>query len=104
MVRLARRFSVILVAAFLVGTATAAAQRPINPTNRPTGVEGQKNAQMSRDALVQVEADCLAARDAAPSLALMMRQARADGFSLAGDDCYRPLQGQIAARSSSCSR
>src|SRR5436190_16037593 len=103
-VRRFRRFLVVLVAAFLVATAPAAAQSPINPTNRPTGVDGQKNAQMSRGALVQVEGDCLAARDAAPSLGLMLRQARADGYSLAGDDCYRPLQGQVAARNSSCSR
>src|SRR3954471_1850750 len=102
--RTLRRFAVILLAAFLFATATAAAQSPIQPDNRPTGVEGQQNARMTRDALVDIGSGCLAARDAASSLALMLRQNHADGLTLAPDDCYRPFQGQVAARSSSCSR
>src|SRR5436190_10813575 len=97
-----RRFLIVLVAAFLVATAPASATTPIQPENRPTGVDGQKNAQMTRDALVQVEGDCLAARDAASSLALMLRQARADGASLAPEECYRPLENQVSARNNSC--
>src|SRR3954471_22512184 len=102
--RTLRRFAVILLAAFLVATAPAAAQSPIQPDNRPTGVDGQQNARMTRDALVDIGSGCLAARDAASSLALMLRQNHADGLTLAPDDCYRPFQGQVAARSSSCSR
>jgi len=95
---------VALVAALLLPLAEAAAQSPVQPDNRPNGVAGETNGRMRPEALVGVEGDCRAARGAAPSLALMLTAARADGVALRPNECYRPAGAQSAAKNNACGR
>ena len=92
----------VMVTALLPATG-AAGESAIHPENRPTSLEGETNGEVRPEALMPVEGDCRAARNAAPSLALMLAVARADGVALLPDDCYRPRNAQAAARSRNCS-
>jgi hypothetical protein len=80
-----------------------AAASPIQPANSPTPLAGQVNGQLDAAQLIEVEPGCLAARAAAPSLALLLARANAAGISLSATICYRPLSDQLAERTSACS-
>ncbi|MEA3019931.1 MAG: hypothetical protein QOI47_1455 [Actinomycetota bacterium] len=71
---------------------------PITPGNKPTPVAGDTNGQMPPEHLVNVAPGCQAARDAAPSLGLLLATARERGISLGTEQCYRPLSDQVAVR------
>ncbi|MGH2719637.1 MAG: D-alanyl-D-alanine carboxypeptidase family protein, partial [Actinomycetota bacterium] len=76
---------------------------PIQLNNSPTPIAGQVNGELAQSQLIEVEPNCLAARAAAPSLALLFTRANAAGISLSATICYRPLSDQIVQRSSACS-
>src|SRR5262245_39660605 len=95
-----RRFVAVLAMATAVGVrlpAAAQAQSPINPDNRPTPVAGYTNGELPSSLLVRINSDCVSLRQAAPSLALLLRTAQSKGVELGTSECYRPLSGQIAA-------
>jgi len=73
---------------------------PIDPANRPMAVAGDVNGAMPTRDLVGVAPNCLAARDAGPSLGLLMATARDAGVDLHTIQCYRPLSEQVAVRKS----
>ncbi|MGH8999843.1 MAG: M15 family metallopeptidase [Acidimicrobiia bacterium] len=93
----------VLMAASLSLTAQAA-ESAIHPENRPTPLPEETNGRVRSGALMRVEGECRTARKAAPSLALMLAAARADGVGLLPDDCYRPRDDQASARSRNCAR
>ena len=74
----------------------AGAAPAITPTNRPTPLGGQTNGELPADELISVAPRCVAYRAAAPSLALLLRLARASGVGLTTNQCYRPLAGQVS--------
>src|SRR5688572_1225850 len=104
--RLAKIFGVVGLVLALTGlpVGVASAESPIHPENRPAGLEGAANGQVRPEALVGVGGVCRSGRGAAPSLALMLAAARADGVALRPGDCYRPANQQSAAKSNACSR
>jgi hypothetical protein len=103
--RIAATVSVVaLLAGLALPTRPAAAQSPIHPDNRPSGLPGETNGQVRPEALVGVEGTCRAARAAGPSLALMLEAARSDGVALRPFDCYRPTAAQSSAKSNACGR
>ena len=93
----------IALLAVLLGTATFAgsafAASPIQPGNRPRPLPGVENGKVPSSMLVQVTPTCQAAREAGPSLHRLFALARASNVALDADECYRPLTGQITARS-----
>jgi hypothetical protein len=92
----------VTAVALLPVPGVGAGESAIHPENRPTSLAGESNGQVRPEALVAVESDCRAARDAGPSLALMLAAARADGVALLPDDCYRPRNAQASAYSRNC--
>ena len=94
--------TVALVAMVLPGAvaAVADAATPIVPGNRPTSVADQTNGELPANLLVRLNADCVALREAAPSLNLLLTGARNRGVSLGTEECYRPLSGQVAVSKS----
>jgi hypothetical protein len=96
-----RRFpwSLLLPAlvALLVATATpAGAQSPVQADNKPTPVAGRENGRLAASDLITVLPGCKAQRAAAPSLALLFREAAAVNVPLFGNDCYRPIDDQVS--------
>ncbi|HEX2850234.1 MAG TPA: M15 family metallopeptidase [Acidimicrobiales bacterium] len=84
--------------ALLVGSAgLASASTPITPTNRPLPIDGATNGRLPASDLVGVVPGCRAARAAAPSLRLLLADARGAGVDLGTNECYRALAGQVAA-------
>jgi D-alanyl-D-alanine carboxypeptidase len=75
--------------------ASAAAADPINPNNRPTGLAGAVNGKVPTSRLVNVAPNCVAAREAGPSLARIFAMAREINDALGADQCYRPLSQQV---------
>jgi D-alanyl-D-alanine carboxypeptidase-like protein len=73
---------------------------PIQPANRPTPLPGATNGLVPRSMLIDVAPNCVAAREAGPSLARLFAMAREQNFPLGAEECYRPLAGQIDARNS----
>ncbi|MGH9038761.1 MAG: M15 family metallopeptidase [Acidimicrobiia bacterium] len=79
-----------------------AGESAVHPENRPTPIDGETNGQVRAEELVGIEGDCRTAREAGPSLALMLAAARADGVALLPDDCYRLRSAQASAHSRNC--
>ncbi|HET9692592.1 MAG TPA: M15 family metallopeptidase [Acidimicrobiales bacterium] len=77
-----------------------AATSPITPGNTPTPIAGATNGELPATDLVRVAPGCLADRAAAPSLGLLLAEARQRGVALGTEECYRPLAGQLAEQSS----
>ena len=104
--RLALRPTAVVAAVLLtmVGwlalpTTMAGAQgSPIQPSNTPTPIPGATNGELPASDLVGVAPNCSAARAAGPSLGLLLATAREQGVTLGTEECYRPLQGQVAAQ------
>jgi hypothetical protein len=86
--------SVLLVVA-IADAATADEVSPINPDNRPTPLAGAVNGAVPMSRLVNVAPNCIAAREAGPSLARIFAMAREINLALGADQCYRPLSQQV---------
>jgi D-alanyl-D-alanine carboxypeptidase-like protein len=87
-----------LVSLLVVGLSTAghaAGGSPIVPANRPTPLAGQVNGVVSPSRLINVIPHCIAAREAAPSLARIFALARQARVALGAEECYRPLAEQV---------
>ena len=93
-----RRIAVLVT--LLVGLVAtpdaAAAESPAHPDNRPTPVAGHENGRLPASRLILVAPGCKSLREAAPSLALLFRQAAALNVPLFGNDCYRPIDDQVS--------
>jgi hypothetical protein len=74
----------------------AAAESPVRPDNKPTPVADRENGRLRSSDLITVLPGCRAYRAAAPSLALLFRQAAAVNVPLFGNDCYRPIDDQVS--------
>src|SRR5688572_11828920 len=95
MVRVIAVLSALVV--LLLGVAApAGAESPAHPDNRPTAVEGHENGRLPANRLILVSPGCKSLREAAPSLALLFRQATALNVPLFGNDCYRPIDDQVS--------
>jgi hypothetical protein len=69
---------------------------PIQPGNRPTAIPGATNGELPASDLVNVAPDCQAARAAAPSLGLLLAEARERNVVLGTEQCYRGIRDQEA--------
>ena len=88
-------FIAVLGAALVAAPAFGA--NAINFDNRPTVLAGKTNGELAIGAeLTRATANCAVAKEAAPSLALMVAEAAKDGINLAQTECYRALSGQVA--------
>jgi hypothetical protein len=88
----------VLACAGLVGAAPAArasAGSAIDPANRPTPLAGAVNGEVPRSRLVGVVPNCIAAREAGPSLARLFAMARHANIALGAAQCYRSLAEQV---------
>ena len=84
------------------GPASARTVSAIQPKNAPTGIAGQSNGQVDQSLLVYIDPKCMAYRPDATSLARLFTIARAEGVSLAANECYRPITLQAIARNNNC--
>ena len=91
-----RRILLAALAVLLLTAAPAGAEAPTQPGNTPTPVEGSENGRLPGSKLITVLPGCKAVREAAPSLALLFRQASAVNVPLFGNDCYRPIDDQVS--------
>jgi len=82
----------------------AGAASPINFDNRGTTVAGSTNGVLASSQLINVAANCVASRAAAPSLALLLKSAQYRGLSITTNECYRPLSGQVTQSQLASSR
>jgi LAS superfamily LD-carboxypeptidase LdcB len=73
----------------------AATPADLSASNRPTPIEGAENGRVPADELVTAAPGCRVARDAGPSTALLLRQARSRNIPLGTEDCYRPIDDQV---------
>ncbi|HUP87451.1 MAG TPA: M15 family metallopeptidase [Acidimicrobiales bacterium] len=90
-----RRIVLLATALVLLAAAPATAESPVRPDNKPTPVEGYENGRLPASRLITVLPGCRTVREAAPSGALLFRQAAALNVPLFGNDCYRPLDDQV---------
>ena len=87
---------VALVLIFTIGNGTVAnAASPIDINNRPTPLAGAVNGVVPTSRLVHVAPNCIAAREAGPSLARIFAMARESNIALGADQCYRPLSDEV---------
>ena len=69
-------FSLSVLLVLAVADAAGADASPINPNNRPTPLAGAVNGVVPMSRLVNVGPNCVAAREAGPSLARIFAMAR----------------------------
>ncbi|GAC1539742.1 MAG: hypothetical protein NVS3B12_26180 [Acidimicrobiales bacterium] len=93
---------VIVAAATFFPTVAHAWVNPVRPQNRGAAIPGAINGALDPSLLVTVEGSCRLAHGAAPALAALLADARAQGVALGAADCYRPVDGQNSARSGAC--
>jgi len=94
-VSLAAALALMATAVISFAGAATASVSPINPNNRPTGLAGEVNGKVPMSRLVNVAPNCIAAREAGPSLARLFAMAREINDALGADQCYRPLSQQV---------
>jgi hypothetical protein len=89
-------------ALLVVGLAAPVMADPpaIHRDNKPTPLAGTENGYVPDDRLITVAPGCRVAREAAPSLALLLRTASSAKVRLGTRSCYRPISGQVAVASS----
>jgi hypothetical protein len=88
--------SVFVVASVLAFASAGTAEvSPINPANRPTPIAGAVNGEVAHSHLVRVIPDCIAAREAAPSLMRIFTMARQANVALGAEECYRTLADEV---------
>jgi hypothetical protein len=92
-----RRLVFVLMLAALFGATVipAGAASPTIPANRPTPLPGATNGEVPRSKLVNVIPNCIAAREAAPSLMRLFTLARQSGVPLGAEECYRTLANEV---------
>jgi hypothetical protein len=92
-----RIFGLALVVATLCGVVAlpAGAASPITPANRPTPLPNAVNGEVPPSRLVNVIPNCIAAREAAPSLMRIFTMARQAQVALGAEECYRRLADQV---------
>src|SRR3954471_5046486 len=73
----------------------AYASSPTVPANRPTPLAGEVNGVVPLSRLVNVAPNCLAAREAGPSLWRIFTMAREVNIALGAEQCYRPLSDEV---------
>ena len=73
----------------------AGAVSPITPANRPTPLPNAVNGEVAQSRLVNVAPNCIAAREAAPSLMRIFTMAREAQVALGADECYRTLANEV---------
>jgi len=89
---------VLLVAVVVLALAApppAHAQSPNNLDNRPTPLAGAINGVVPMSRLVRVIQNCIAAREAAPSLMRLFTMARQSHVALGAEQCYRTLADEV---------
>ena len=84
-----------LVALLGLASVPVGAVSPINPQNRPTPLANAVNGEVSASRLVIVGPNCLAAREAAPSLMRIFTMARQAQVALGAEECYRTLANEV---------
>ena len=90
-----------IAGALAVCTVLAAASLPagavssIDPANRPTPLPNAVNGAVAQSRLVNVGPNCIAAREAAPSLMRIFTMAREAQVPLGADECYRTLANEV---------
>ncbi len=92
-----RRPALVLALAVVLGVAAvpAGAVSPITPANRPLPLPNAVNGEVSPSRLVNVGPNCIAAREAAPSLMRIFTMARQAQIALGADECYRTLADEV---------
>jgi hypothetical protein len=85
----------VVVALATIGIPAASAVSPITPRNRPTPLSGAVNGEVPMTRLVRVVPNCVAAREAAPSLMRIFMLARASKVGLGAEECYRSLAEEV---------
>jgi len=92
-----RRLLFVLVLTTTLGASMlpADAASPTIPANRPTPLPGATNGEVPRSRLVNVIPNCVAAREAAPSLMRLFTLARESGVPLGAEECYRTLANEV---------
>jgi hypothetical protein len=88
----------LALALTFLSAAPAHATSPIQPDNTPTPIPNAVNGELPPSLLIGVAPNCLADRPAAPSLGLLMAEAREAGVVLGTEQCYRSLADEIAVR------
>jgi hypothetical protein len=90
----------VATAVAIIATAptSASAVSPIHPENRPTPLPGAVNGEVPPQRLINVIPNCVAAREAAPSIARIFAMARGSGVTLGTRECYRPIADQVVVR------
>jgi hypothetical protein len=86
---------VLVTAALTAPIGGAAAADPVVAANRPTPLPGAVNGEVPPGRLVRVGPGCVAAREAAPSLARVFAMARQANVALGAEECYRTLADQV---------
>jgi len=87
--------SVVLLVGVSGPTVARADVSPIFPANRPTPLAGVENGKVPMSRLIHVVPNCIAAREAGPSLARIFAMARESKVPLAADQCYRSLSQEV---------
>ncbi|MDQ1511344.1 MAG: hypothetical protein QOG50_3188, partial [Actinomycetota bacterium] len=92
-----KRPALALAVVTLLGIASlpAAAVSPITPANRPTPLPNAVNGEVPQSRLVNVGPNCIAAREAAPSLMRIFTMARQAQVALGAEECYRTLANEV---------
>src|SRR5437762_11832291 len=85
-----------LVALLGFASVPVGAVSPIDPQNRPTPLPNAVNGAVPASRLVIVGPNCIAAREAAPSLARIFTMARQAQVPLGAEECYRVLADQAS--------
>jgi hypothetical protein len=98
-IRSGRLVALTTSAALVIGLSSATVARadvsPIFPANRPTPLAGAVNGMVPSSRLINVAPNCIAAREAGPSLARIFALAHESKVPLAADQCYRPLSQEV---------
>src|SRR5438445_3271245 len=84
-----------LVALLGLASVPVGAVSPINPANRPTPLPNAVNGEVPLSRLVNVGPNCIAAREAAPSLMRIFTMARQAQIPLGANECYRTLANEV---------
>jgi hypothetical protein len=92
-----KRIAIVVFAVVSLAFAAngAGAASPINPNNRPTRIPGQTNGVVNRRLLINVAPNCLAERNAGPSLYRLFALAKMSHVGLGAEECYRTLADEV---------
>jgi len=102
----AARLPIIIAVVVLsvLASACTASLAAISPLNHPTVIAGATNGALPASVLYTQGPSCQVYKPAAGSLVGMLGAARADGVTLAPEQCYRDYAGQVFWRKYWCDR